>query len=364
MDKGLVPGVRKIAVLRANALGDLVLAMPAIQALRQAYPQAEIVLLGLEWHKHFLERRPGPVDRVIVVPPSRGIHEDGYRMDRAAELADFFEAMQRESFDLAVQVHGGGSNSNPFIKRLRAKLTVGLKDVNAAELDRWVPYVYYQPEILRYLEVVSLVGAKTAELEPHVAVTEADMEEARDVVPEGENSLVCIHPGSGAGRRRWSPEKFAEVGDALAGAGATVVVTGTREERDLTRHVVSSINHDPVDAGGKLSLGGLAGLLSRCRVVVSNDSGPLHLAGAVGAATVGIYWCGNLINAEPLSRSRHRAAISWRLNCPVCGANCIESTCNHDASFVDDVPVLDVVSNAIDLLGTVSGAKHQVLQVF
>ncbi len=56
--------------------------------------------------------------------------------------------------------------------------------------------------------------------------------------------------------------------------------------------------------------------------------------GEVGAATVGIYWAGNLINAGPITRARHRTVLSWRLNCPVCDRNCLQTTCDHQASFV------------------------------
>src|SRR5436309_7008981 len=71
-----VRGVRKIAVLRANALGDFIFALPALEALRAAYPQAEIVLLAKGWHATFLKGRPGPVDRVVVVPPCEGVSEE------------------------------------------------------------------------------------------------------------------------------------------------------------------------------------------------------------------------------------------------------------------------------------------------
>ena len=66
-----VPGVRRIAVLRANAIGDFIFTLPALEALRAAYPQAEIVLLAKKWHAAFLRGRPGPVDRVVAVPPFR-----------------------------------------------------------------------------------------------------------------------------------------------------------------------------------------------------------------------------------------------------------------------------------------------------
>ena len=68
-----LPDVRRIAVLRANALGDFIFTLPALDALRCAYPSAEIVLLGAPWHAKLWRDRPGPVDRVLVVPPAPGI---------------------------------------------------------------------------------------------------------------------------------------------------------------------------------------------------------------------------------------------------------------------------------------------------
>ena len=72
MSGALVPGVGKLAVLRANALGDLIVTLPALAALRAAYPAAELVLLGSGWHPGFLTGRPGPVDRCVSVPPTTG----------------------------------------------------------------------------------------------------------------------------------------------------------------------------------------------------------------------------------------------------------------------------------------------------
>ena len=315
--------VQKIAVLRANALGDFIFSLPALAALRATYPYAEIVLLGQPWHADFLAARPGPVDRVIVVPRSPGVREDrgspAGDVD-AEELACFFAAMQGERFDLAVQLHGGGRHSNPFTLRLGARLSVGLRTPDAPPLDRWAPYIYFQPEILRCLEVVALAGAPPVALEPHLAVTQSDLDESCRVVapspgPEGP-PLVVLHPGAGDGRRQWPPEKFAAVGDALAEAGARIVLTGTEPERALVQAVRAAMRAPAQDVCGALSLGGLAGLLARCALLVANDSGPLHLAEATGAATVGIYWCGNLINAEPITRTRHRPHLSWRLDLP------------------------------------------------
>src|SRR5258706_7983132 len=259
----IIPNVCKIAVLRANGLGDFIFALPALQALRNAYPQAEIVLLANDWHAAFLKDRPGPINRVIVIPPVKGVGvdpDDSHRIEDPAEQGRFFANMRCEHFDLAIQMHGGGRHSNPFLLRLGACMTIGLKTPDAAPLDRWVPYVYFQPEIVRYLEVVSLVGARVVTLEPHIAIVENDLAEVQRIVPDKGKPLVALHPGASDPGRCWPEKKFAALGDALAAAGTQIVITGTQAENHLVEAVIGSIKTETKSPYGGLSLGGLAGL--------------------------------------------------------------------------------------------------------
>jgi ADP-heptose:LPS heptosyltransferase len=356
----LVENVRKIAVLRAGGLGDLIFTLPALGALREAYPGAEITLLGGPLQTELLSGRLDPVAHAITVPPSTGVNgpDTGVEEDEE-ELKRFFARMREERFDLALQMHGGGGYSNPFVRKLGARVTAGAQASGAPPLDRTMPYVYFQSEILRHLEVASLVGARTANLEPRLSVTQGDLAEAEDVIPPLDDPLVALHPGAGDKRRRWPPEKFASVGDALAGTGARVAVVGIEKDRAWISGIVDAMSHEAFNLCGRLSLGGLAGLLSRCAVVVSNDSGPLHLAGAVGAATVGIYWGPNLITAGPPTRARHRPAVSWRHDCPVCGASLFDNGCGHIASVVADVSTEEVTNFALDLLASKSAVADR-----
>jgi ADP-heptose:LPS heptosyltransferase len=259
--------------------------------------------------------------------------------------------MREERFDLALQMHGGGGYSNPFVRRLGARVTAGARATDAPPLDRCVPYVYHQSEYLRYLEIAGLVGARAVNLEPRLVVTDGDLAEARGAVPEAEGPLVALHPGAGDARRRWPPEKFAAVGDALAESGARVAVIGVEEDRTLISGIVEVMNREALDLCGRLSLRGLVGLLSRCAVVVSNDSGPLHLGVAIAAGTVGIFWGPNFINAGPSTRARHRPALSWRTNCPLCDASLFDG-CGHPVSVVADISMEEVRNSALDLLAS------------
>jgi ADP-heptose:LPS heptosyltransferase len=379
-------GVRKIAVLRPNAVGDFVFALPALHALKRAYPEAELVLLGLPWHGAFLAERPGPVDRVLAVPPLAGVGlapgaDDGNARRR------FVAAMQDEGFDIACQMYGGGRYSNPLVSSFGARLTVGARAAGAPALDRWVPYAEPANRRLALLEVAALAGAAQVVLERELAVTVADREAAMALLrrakalpadaaaaaaatpasssvalvaagpplpasaPRSDAPLVLLQPGSSDPRRCWPPASFAAVGDALAAMGARIAVNGTSEEAPLVRRVVRAMRHPAIDLSGKLDLGGLCGLIEGAACVVSNDTGPLHLALAIGTPCVGIFWLTNLIDGAPLRPSLLRAALSLRQDCPVCGLPNLRQRCSHEASFVADVPVEQVIRMAQEVLG-------------
>src|SRR5579875_14364 len=345
----ILPDINKIAVVRVNGLGDYLFIIPALYALRAAYPEAEIVLLGKEWHVEFLTGRPGPVNRVIVVPPVSGVGTPPGSVEDMEQTEQFFRQMRREKFDLAIQMHGGGRYSNPFTARLGARTTLGLRTPDALPLDLWMPYIMYQSEVLRYLELVSLVGAPVVTVEPTITVMPSDIEESYRVVAEKEHPLVAIHPGATDPRRHWPTQRFAVVGDALAAAGASVIVIGTEDEGYLTRSVIAHMKYPAQDLSGQLSINGLTGLLSRCTLLIANDSDLRHLAEAVGTATVSIYWCGNMITAGPVTRTRHRPLIAWQIHCPICGIDIQHSQCEHRTSFVATVPTEDVLEQALDL---------------
>ncbi|MBE1485532.1 glycosyltransferase family 9 protein [Plantactinospora soyae] len=358
--RDLVGDVERIAVLRANALGDFIFALPALDALRASYPGAELVLIGAPWHERLLRDRPGPVDRVLVVPPAHGIRVAGpdEPAPSAESMSRFLDAARRERFDIALQMHGGGANSNPLVAGLGARVTAGLRAEDAPPLDRWLRYVYYQPEIVRYQEVAGLVGASPTGLVPRLAATDADLAEARAVLGEPDRPRIALHPGASDPRRRWPAERFAEVADQLVADGYDVLVTGTPDERELAERVVAAARLPVRSLVGELTLGGLIGCFAGCAVVVSNDTGPVHVAAALDVPTVGIFWVGNLINCAVPLRGRHRPIGSWTLHCPVCGVDCSRElypargggeACPHRVSFVTDVPVVEVLEAVADL---------------
>lgn len=345
----IFPHVSRIVVLRPGAVGDFLFALPALAALHATYPKAQITLLGNAWQAEFLHERLVYIDEVVVLPPIRGVGAPANVLEDESAIHDFLRQMQARQFDLAIQMYGGGFYSNPFLKRLGARHTVGLKTADAEELERTLPYIYTQNERLRLLETVGLAGSSVVSLDPRLPVLPRDTEEAQAVLPLDERPLVVLQPGATDARRRWPPQDFAAIGDALAARGACIAVNGTDDEADIVAEVVRSMEHPAHDLSGKLSLSGLCGFLSRATLLVSNDTGPLHLAHALRLPSVGIYWLNNLMISAPLKQEKHRAALSVRTRCPVCGEDNFRMRCRHDPSFVADVSVSEVLRHSLEL---------------
>ncbi|WP_353711090.1 glycosyltransferase family 9 protein [Arthrobacter sp. K5] len=383
-------GVSRIAVLRGGGLGDLMYALPAVAALKAAYPGASVTLLCTPVQAELLSQTVGPVDETVILPFAEGVRpgpEDPHEVER------FFAGMRARNFDLAVQVHGGGRYSNPFLLRLGARHTVGTRTPDAAPLERTVPYVYYQHEPLRALEVAGFAGAPPRELEARLQALPEFIQRLGQALPLGNGGLakggsgrgdggpghgrvLVIHPGATDPRRRWPAERFAAVARRAADDGFRVYVVGDSSEKELAETVVElaleqagtgqagtgqpAAGHvaearPAVESlAGNLSLGELAALLAGSAVVVANDSGPRHLAQALGTSTVGIYWAGNAINAAPLGRSKHRVRLGWVTRCPVCGVDVTQvgwtaPRCPHDESTVKAVEPSEVYEDVLQL---------------
>lgn len=312
MDK--FPDVRKIACLRATGLGDFVAATPALSALRQAYPDAEIVYLGTPLHQKLLEGRPGPVDRVIVTPRKHGIREEPGMVEDPAEIERFFADMRRERFDLAIQMHGSGPESNDFVAALGAPVSLGYTPAGVkSPLTKSPVYPGDQVhEANKWLGLVAHVGA-TSSPRPHLPVLPAEKAEAEALLAplDREHPIVALHAGSRDPARRWPPERFAALADQLWDSqGCQIVLTGSEGDVGINALVRRACRAPALDLSGKTSLGGLAAVLDRVDLLVTNDSGPSHIAWARGVCSVVLFGPTDPARWAPLDRALHPTVVA------------------------------------------------------
>jgi ADP-heptose:LPS heptosyltransferase len=355
METGIVPGVRKIAILRVLVLGDMIFILPALDALHRAYPEAALTLIARPWAVDFFAGRIPGVTRIIgLEEPNQMNGELGFLI-RPEDTAWFFPEMRAERFDLGISMQGGGKNSNPMIRQMQPRVSVGIREEGAVAPDRWFAFDYYQHEVSRNLDLAALAGAQGFSREPRLAVLPSDREAARPYLEPIRQPYAVIHSGARDVRRMWPPEKFARVADQIKRAlGLEIVLTGSRVDGDAPRRVASAMQETSFNLSSQVTLPALVGVLESASLVVSNDTGIMHLALAVGAKTVGLFWEEYISKSMPLTRQNFYPLIAWGRSCPGCGktldqkevVNAAPHPCRHLFSFVESIAEDDVFTAA------------------
>jgi len=330
-----------IAVFRALQLGDLLCAVPALRALRHGYPQAHITFIGLPWARELASRLRAYVDQFIAFPGFPGMPE---RAPDAAALPEFFRAMRERGFDLAIQLHGSGELSNPITALIGARAMAGYYRAGhwCPDAERYYEWRDDQHEVLRWLSLMQRLGIEARGTQLEFPLHEADWYEWRGLRL---HNYAVIHPGSQLASRRWLPERFAEVGDALAAEGLRIVLTGTASERALTARVQSAMREPALDLAGRTSLGALAAVVARARLIVCNDTGISHIAAATGTPSVVIACGSDPRRWAPLNRELHRV-----LAAPVACRPCAHRACPIGHPCALEVSAREVIAQTTKVL--------------
>ena len=323
---GLLPIRRnpgRIAVFRALFLGDLLMSVPALRALRRRFPDAEVTLIGLPWARGFIPHVQRYVDRLVEFPGYPGLPE----VDPAPERTERFLREQRAyGYDLALQMHGDGNITNGILAELGAGATLGYARPGDNRLTLGLPHDRGGSEIHRWLGLVAALGAPADDTGIEFATSREDRARADALLSGGPLSpessvvrpraapLVALHAGAKEAIRQWPPERFAALADRLAEEfGARVALTGTAGEREITAAVGRAMRHRALDLTGRTDLGVFAGLLARLDLLVTNDTGASHLAAATGTPSVVLFGPTRPEQFAPLDRERHRVvdALRW-----------------------------------------------------
>jgi ADP-heptose:LPS heptosyltransferase len=300
----------KIGVFRALVLGDMLCAVPALRALRAAWPQAEISLIGLPWAAELVERLPH-VDRFIAFPGHPGLPE---RPPDIAGWPGFVKRMQGEAFDLLLQMHGSGRIVNPMLATWGATQTAGFVEPGGycANPELHTPWPTAGHEIDRLLALTDHLGIERRGRQLEFPVNDGDRRALGELLPQGSarGGWACLHPGAQLASRRWLPDRFAAIGDALAEQGHTVFITGTAAEAPLAEQVCRAMRAPALSLAGKTTLWTLGALIEGARLLVCNDTGVSHVAAALGTPSVVVSLGADVSRWAPLDAARHR--VLWK----------------------------------------------------
>jgi ADP-heptose:LPS heptosyltransferase len=341
--------VRRIVVLRALMLGDTICAVPALRAIRRAWPQAHIALMGMPVAREYLSRLDC-VDEWRPFPGWPGLPERGVDV---RELPAFLSAMHASDWDLAIQLHGSGESTNPFVALLGARWNAGFRGTAAwappADAERFAPWPLLGHETQRLLSLCRHLGLPVEDEHLEFPLREADDDELLRAWPgrAGAGAYACLHVGAQLPSRRWPLRRFAAVAQALHDGGHTVVLTGTAGERALTAELtamLAALDVPCVDLAGETTLWTLGALLRGARVLVCNDTGVSHIAAALRVPSV-VLSCGSEpMRWAPPDRARHRVLAKPAPCRPCAYPECPNGhACAHALSVFDVLQALEEV---------------------
>jgi len=309
----------RILVAQTSFLGDVVLTTPLIAALRRRFPQAWLAVLCTPKGKEILAGHPD-IDETIVLEKKRDGGRHANLFKKAAEL-------RARDFTVAVSPH----------KSLRTALLLFLAGiplrVGFRQSAGW--FLYHRRverdarrhDVERNLSLVEALGVDPDECAPTLAIEPSTQARERvaalfeELGVGGDRPIIGLNPGSVWRTKRWTVEGYAELAAALTRRrGARVVIFGGPEDREIVEAVRSRADCGAVSLAGRVGLTELAAAIERCRVFVTNDSGPMHVAVARGVPVVAIF-CATTPSLGFFPYSSRAIVVEKELACRPCGAH-------------------------------------------
>ncbi len=278
--------MKKILVVNVNWVGDVVLSTPVFKALKDNYPEAFISCLAVPRVREILERSPG-VDRIISYD-EKGIHKTPW-----AKLK-LIAALRREHFDAAFILHRSLTRALLiFLAGIPQRIGYATKNrgwLLTRRIFEPVGSLHRSDYYLKVIEAFNIrVNDRICELKPGPRDKNIeDMLRGNGITEK--DFLVVVHVGGNWDLKRWPQDNFALLIKQLASRyQAKIVIPGTREDIGLAQEIARASGIDPVLLAGKTNLKELMTLMERADLVISSDSGPVHIANSLGVDVVGIF---------------------------------------------------------------------------
>lgn len=327
------PRPRNVLVIRPDHLGDLLFATPALSLLRQAQPQARITMLVGPWGREVVAGNPD-VDEVMTCDfPWFNRRRKRSPWEPYTLLRKMASELAGHHFDVALNLRFD------FWWGAAVAHLAGIPEVIGYDqpgchpfLTCALPYVPRCHEVEQNLRLVSTLVDKGSPLVREARTYPLRYRPSADddrwvdellgrTLRCESGPLLGIHPGAGAPVKLWTAHGFAEVARRLVrGFGGAVVITGSAAERELAQDIADRLGAVPAEVlAGETSLGQLSALFARCSLVIGVDSGPLHLAVAVGTPTVHLFGPSDPAAFGPYGDASKHAIVSAELPCSPCG---------------------------------------------
>lgn len=337
-------GARKILIRGTNWIGDAVMTLPAIASIRRTFPAAEITVLAKPWVAEVYRLSPD-IDRIFL------FREPGEHQGVLGKLKLASE-LRREGFAAAIYLQNAIEAA--ILGRLAGiPLRAGYDSdcrgfllTHAVHRTKQIKSVY---QVDYYLEMVKSLGCKPVSAKVHLdgkRIT-AKAGETLDIYGISENSVVIgIAPGAMYGpAKMWFPERFGAVGKELEKSfRAKIMIFGSKGDREAAETVQECMGGSAINIAGHTGLDDAIALISRCSLFITNDSGLMHVAGALGIPTLAIYGSTNPVTTPPPGEN----SVIIRKEVPC--SPCLKKVCPTDFRCMAEIRISDVYETARSML--------------
>jgi lipopolysaccharide heptosyltransferase II len=317
--------VRRVLVLNRNNIGDCLLTTPLLRALKRRFPAARISVAIPEARRDLLATNPH-VDEIIVRPKRSSWWEKfGFAFKIRSTHYDLIVSLQEKSLFYS------WATCYAALARRSSTATVALRHPRTRRYyQHCVDVIPDRHEVYKYLDVAEKLGCPrdanpVLELEP---TAEARQRVDRFISTRGIDSdvrFIAINPGGTKQEKRWAEERFAQVADRLhRELGLPVMVLGGPEDIGKANTIAAAMKeHEPLVTAGHATLNDTAALLERCQLLVTGDTGPMHMAVALAVPVVALFGPTNPSKYGPFTRLK--TVLRHDRPCSRCSEPCIHT---------------------------------------
>jgi len=318
--------IKRILVRMPNWVGDAVMALPALEAVRVIFPASSITLLAKPWVEPLFEDNPA-VDRIIT------FRKDGGYLAKLGETLRVIKNIRNDKFDLAILFQNAFEAA--FLGCMGgARFRLGYNTDGRGFL--LTHRVIRNNDVLRghlveyYLSILRAMGWEAKSCDPSLQLDRKYIQKAGELLHSHgigqEDYLLGLNPGAIFGNaKRWPPERFAMIGDmAVEKWGARVVIMGSQSEVEICNTLDLTMSHNALNLCGKTSLGEAIGVIGKCNFFLTNDSGLMHISAALGVPTLAIFGSTDYVATSP--RGPKTKIVKHDIEC----APCLKPECPTD----------------------------------
>lgn len=290
-----------ILIVKTSAIGDVTHTMPALNCLRNHFPEAHITWLVEEAASNLILGHTS-VNRVLISKRQKWVKEfrAGAWRSSLAKARNFVSQLREREYDLVIDFQGL-LKSGIWVWFSRGKKRVGFgrgmqhSECSYLFLNKKVPAVDMEIHALdRELLLLEAIDVPCKEVVYDFPITESHRQKVHQLLDEAgyekdKQALIAINPQTKWETKLWYNDRFSEVADCLAAKDVFVVFTGGAADRNTIREIQGNMVHSSLDLTGKSSLKELAALYELAHVVISTDTGPMHISAAVGTPVVALF---------------------------------------------------------------------------